>query len=234
MAFVDALYHGTAELDELLAKRAHSLRDLLYMVPCRRAVPVIDAPLEDVIAKLRPQVLVDARMRKHEHPETQRGLAPLTIGLGPNFEAGKNVDVAIETAWGVELGAVVRVGRTHDVAGEPMEIHGHARDRYLYAPVNGVFATGLNVGDRVVQGQEVARVGNTPICAPLSGCLRGITHDGAPVVRGSKIIEVDPRCDPRGVHGLGERPKRIAEGVLQAVNETPIGHDETHNWPPAN
>jgi hypothetical protein len=38
--------------------------------------------------------VIDARMRKRAVPEGQRGLAPLTIGLGPNFIAGENVDVA--------------------------------------------------------------------------------------------------------------------------------------------
>ena len=108
MAFVDALFQGTATLEGLLAKRARSLNTLPFMLKCRRAVPVSDAPLQDVVAEVHPQVLVDARMRKHDQPEAQRGLAPLTIGLGPNFDAGGNVDIAIETKWGDELGAVIR------------------------------------------------------------------------------------------------------------------------------
>lgn len=217
MAFVDALYEGTAELQGVLAKRARTLRDLWYMVRCPRAVPVVDEPLERVIATVRPEILVDARMRKRERPETQRGLAPLTVGLGPNFEPGVNVDVAIETAWGDELGAVLWCGRTRDLAGEPQTIAGHARDRYVYAPVAGIFTTPFNVGDAVVQGQQVARIGDTALAAPLSGYLRGLTHDGAPVQQGAKIIEVDPSGSKHAVAGLGERPRRIAEGVLKAI-----------------
>lgn len=219
MAFVDALFQGTAELEGLRAKRARDLGDLPPMLRCRRAIPIVDAALEDVVATVQPQVVVDARMRKHEVPESQRGLAPLTIGLGPNFEAGKNVDLAVETAWGEELGAVIRTGPTRALAGEPMSIEGHARDRYVYAPVAGLFATRYGIGDSVVQGQEVARIGETVIRAPISGCLRGITHDGVPVRMDTKVLEVDPRGDPRAVRGLGERPRRIAEGVLQAVND---------------
>jgi xanthine dehydrogenase accessory factor len=88
MAFVDALYQGTAELEGLLAKRACSLQDLLFMLRCRSAVPVVDALLDSVVAEIQREVLVEARMRKHDQPKAQRGLAPLTIGLGPNFEAG--------------------------------------------------------------------------------------------------------------------------------------------------
>jgi len=219
MAFVDALYQRTTNLEGLLAKRARTLQDLPFMLRCRRAVPVIDVPLEKVVAEVHPQVLVDARMRKRDQPEAQRGLAPLTIGLGPNFEAGNNVDIAIETKWGDELGAVIQKGSTQSLAGEPQTIAGHARDRYIYASAAGIFATQLNIGDAVEKGQEVARIGGSPVYAPLSGCLRGITHDGASVFEGSKIIEVDPRGDAQATHGIGERQRCIAEGVLKAVEE---------------
>lgn len=218
MAFVDALFEGKAELEGVLAKRAKTSADLTKMADCHRAVPVVEAPLQSVVSSLRPDVLVDARMRKRENPESQRGLAPLTIGLGPNFEAGANADVAIETAWGEELGAVIWSGRTRDLAGEPQELEGHARDRFVYAPVGGVFSTQLNVGDMVAQGREIARIGGTPVYAPLSGCLRGITHDGVRVLEGTKLVEVDPRGLVRAVYGIGERPRSIAQGVLEAVS----------------
>jgi len=214
MAFVDALYQGTAQLEGLIAKRARSLRDLPIMLDCRRAVPVIDGPLNDVVAAIRPDVLVDARMRKRDEPESQRGIAPLTIGLGPNFEAGGNVDIAIETQWGDDLGRVIRTGRSLALSGDPQPIDGHARDRYVYAPVAGTFFTRFNVGDLVTEGQEIARIGDTPVRAPLTGCLRGLTHDGAAVAVRTKIVEVDPRGDRTAVYGLGNRPKRIAIGVL--------------------
>jgi xanthine dehydrogenase accessory factor len=218
MAFVDALFGRVVNLEGVLGKRARTLDDLPHMVRCGRAVPVCDAPFEEVIATVRPDVLVDARMRKRVRPESQRGLAPLTIGLGPNFEAGANTDAVVETAWGDELGAVLWSGRTRDLAGEPQEIAGHTRTRYVYASCAGVFSTRFAVGDSVAQGQEIARIDGTPLHAPLSGCLRGLTHDGARVEAGTKVIEVDPRGIPQAVHGLGERPRRIAEGVLKAIN----------------
>jgi len=217
MAFVNAFFEGKAELEGVLAKRARTLADLTKMADCHRAVPVVEAPFESVMAAVRPDVLVDARMRKHEKAESQRGLAPLTIGLGPNFEAGKNTDAAVETAWGNELGAVLWSGRTRDLEGEPQELAGHARDRYVYAPVGGIFSTQLNVGDTVSQGREVARIGERPVYAPLSGCLRGISHDGVRVREGTKVVEIDPRGLAKAACGIGERPRLIAQGVLKAV-----------------
>ncbi len=217
MSFTNALYCGTSELDSTLAKRARSVDDLTQMVQCRRAIPVIDIEFRHVLAALQPDVLVDARMQKRCPPETQRGLAPLTVGLGPNFVAGQTTDVVVETAWGSHLGEIIRAGRALDLAGEPREIDGHARERFVYSPKTGTFHTPLDVGAMVVAGQPVGWIGTTQLYAPLSGCLRGLAHDGAWIEINAKIIEVDTRSSHALVHGVGERPKKIADGVVSIL-----------------
>ncbi|MBN8776396.1 MAG: hypothetical protein J0H13_06900, partial [Thiomonas arsenitoxydans] len=58
-----------------------------------------------------------------------------------------------------------------------------------------------------------------PLPAPLRGVLRGLTRSDVPVRRKTKLVEVDPRGDPALCFGLGERPMRIAQGVLQTVEQ---------------
>jgi xanthine dehydrogenase accessory factor len=94
-------------------------------------------------------------MRKHLAPEGQLGLASLTIALGPGFVAGRHADVVIETSWD-DLGRVITEGGSLPLSGEPREIDGHARDRYVYAPIAGMLRTQSRIGDTVRQGQEVA------------------------------------------------------------------------------
>jgi xanthine dehydrogenase accessory factor len=106
-----------------------------------------------------------------------------------------------------------------DVAGEPREIEGHARDRYVYAPCDGVFRTKARIGEEVRQGREVAEIGVTVLTAPLDGVLRGLTRRGVPVTTRTKVIEVDPRGAGAEVRGIGERPRRIADGVLAAIRD---------------
>lgn len=60
-------------------------------------------------------------------------------------------------------------------------------------------------------------MGDAALLAPLDGALRGLTHDDVPVAAGTKVIEVDPRGRVDDVRGIGERPRRIAEGVLSAM-----------------
>jgi xanthine dehydrogenase accessory factor len=219
MSFTDALYDGVTILAGVVGKRARDVADLTPMMRCRRAIPLTDVPIADVVGRLLPQIVVDARMRKRVEPEPQHDLAPVVVGLGPNYETGLNADVVVETAWGDDLGRVIRSGRSRDFAGEPRVIAGHGRDRYVYSPCAGEFTTALHIGDAVTAGQQVARVEYTVLTAPLSGRLRGLTHTGAQVTVGSKVVEIDPREASAQVFGLGERPMRIADGVLEAVSE---------------
>jgi xanthine dehydrogenase accessory factor len=222
MAFADAVFDGSCVLDGVTARRVE-LAALPAAVGDGRFVAVTIDELADVLEALEVDVLVDARMRKRERPERQIGLAPLTIGLGPNVVAGETTDIAIETQWGESLGEVLRAGATRALGGEPRSFDGVGRERFVYAPVEGVLRTSASIAQRVRAGEVVATIGESELAAPLDGILRGLTHDGVPVARGAKVVEVDPRGDVSKVVGLGERPRRIGEGVLRAISERELG-----------
>ena len=216
MAFTDAIFAGACELDGVRARRVET-DELAAALGGDEVLVNVTEEIDDVLAAIAPDVLVDARMRKRAQPEFQRGLAPLTIGLGPNFVAGETTDLAIETQWGDALGTVVTEGPTMPLGGEPRAFEGHARDRFVYAPVGGVLRTDKAIAQRVAAGEVVATIDGEPLHAPLDGILRGLVHDGVPVAEGAKVIEVDPRGDLSKVYGIGPRPRRIAEGVLEAI-----------------
>lgn len=217
MAFADAVFDGCATLAGVPAVRVEDPADLPPRLVAHASIPVVVADLPAVLAVVGPDVLVDARMRKRAQPEVQRGLAPLVIGLGPNFVAAETVDLAVETSWGEDLGRVVTRGATFPLEGEPRPLAGHGRDRYVYAPAAGVFRTRCRIGAAVRAGEVVAHLDGAPLLAPLNGVLRGLTRDGVPVAVGTKVVEVDPRGPDAVVTGIGERPGRIADGVLRAV-----------------
>ena len=217
MAFADAIFDGRATLDGVAAVRVDHPEAVMALLADRGAVPVAVGDFSVLLRLVAPDVLVDARMRKRDRPEAQRGLAPLAIGLGPNFVAGETIDIVVETSW-EQLGHVVTRGSALPLRGEPRPIAGHARDRYVCAPVAGTLRTACAIGQSVAAGEIVARIDGTTLTAPLSGVLRGLTHDGVQVAAGTKVIEIDPRGDPALVRGIGERPARIADGVLQAID----------------
>jgi xanthine dehydrogenase accessory factor len=231
MAFCDAIFDGCTALFGVSAQLIKDASELSARLAAHDHVPVITQDISRVLAVLRPEVLVDARMRKHDQPEIQIALAPFTVGLGPNFLAGETVHVAVETGWNEELGKVIWHGATRPLEGEPQTIAGHARDRYVYAPAAGTFRTVHQIGDIVSAKQKIAYVDDIPLCAPIGGILRGLTHDGVLVAKKAKVIEVDPRGKQASISGIAERPGRIAAGVLQAIQAWEKYHLLVQNEP---
>jgi xanthine dehydrogenase accessory factor len=214
MAFTDAFFDGVAVLDGVSCRR---IERLVELAEPSDGIAATALPLDDVVEYVRPAVLVDARMRKRATPEPQRHLAPLTIGLGPNFVAGVTTDLVVETSWGERLGTILTEGTSEPLAGEPRTYGGHARDRFVYAPAPGLFRTAACIADRVQEGQVVATLDGIGLTAPLDGILRGLTHDGVHIEQGTKCIEVDPRGDLRFVTGIGERPGALGDAVVKAA-----------------
>jgi xanthine dehydrogenase accessory factor len=230
MAFCDAIFDGCAALEGVDAQFFDDIPKAAAHLSRHDLIPLSTLDLSDILDALNPEILVDARMRKHYQPEIQISLALFTIGLGPNFIAGETIHAAVETGWNENLGEVVWQGATRPLEGEPQTIAGHARDRYIYAPAEGIFHTTLQLGQMVTAGQEIARINEIPLCAPIDGMLRGLTHDGVPVAKKTKIIEVDPRGKQARIGGIPERPRRIAAGVLSAIR-TWEARRRTHNPP---
>ena len=210
MSFADSLFDGAATLEGLTCTRADDTTHL------GDGLVSTAAPYSGARAAFRPDVLVDARLRKRAVPEDMRTDAPLTIGLGPGFDAWKNCHVAVETSWAA-LGRIVRDGATLPLAGEPKALGGAGRERLVYSPQGGIFRTRAEIGDAATAGAQIGTVDGAPIVAPMSGVIRGLVHDGVPVTAGTKLLEIDPRADAV-VTGLGERPRVIAGSVLEIVS----------------
>ncbi len=216
MAFTDAIFDGRCELAGVVAVRVDAVEEVVPAAKSRAWIPVVvSLDLAGLLAALAPEVMVDARMRKRERPERQRGLAPLTIGLGPNFVARDTVDIVIETAWD-DLGGIIDTGGARPLAGEPRPLAGHGRERFVYASVAGVLRSGARIGQPVAAGDVVAVIGSTQVVAPIPGSIRALTRDGVPVAAGTKVLEIDPRGQG-AVGAIGERPGRIAASVLEVV-----------------
>lgn len=214
-SFADAVFDGTVTLEGVVCRRVEDAAT--WARDGAQGIVLSILPQESLLSLLKPALLVDARVRKRAVPVDQRGLVPLVIGLGPNFVAGGNVDIAVETAWGEDLGRVITSGPTGVFAGEPKPIAGYGRERYVYSPVAGILRTAHVIGQKVAEGETVAQIGNLDIRAPKSGILRGLVRDGVTVAVGTKAVEVVP--DGAKVFGVGERPAAIAAGVVAALRQ---------------
>jgi xanthine dehydrogenase accessory factor len=145
------------------------------------------------------------------------GLAPLVVGLGPGFVAGRNADVVIETKRGHDLGRVIYRGSAQPDTGKPGSVMGLAEERVIRAPKTGRFHSCLDLGAIVDQGDMVGLIGDTEVRAPISGLLRGLVSDGIDVREGRKMGDVDPRGSAIDAATISDRGRAIGGGVLEGI-----------------
>jgi xanthine dehydrogenase accessory factor len=217
MAYASAVYEGRVTLDGVIAEHAPTLKQALMLLRSRSAIPVLASAEGHTLTALKPQVIVDARLRKKERSTSRASDAPLVIGLGPGFTAGVEAHVVIETNRGPNLGRIITEGEADPYTGEPIAIGGHSKDRYLYSPCAGIFRTPLDLGARVEAGHVVGNVEGTPLVAKVGGIIRGIVKDGLSVSAGTKLADIDPRGDPTYLSELSQKAWIIADAVLSAI-----------------
>ena len=217
----EAVYDGETIVEGMKAIRIFSWEQAEKIIESG-AVPVLVDPEGASIDMLHPRIVIDAILAKR-NLGTHRKMAPLTIGLGPGFCGGKDVDVVIETKRGHNLGRVIYSGMAAPNTGIPGMVGGYAKERVLHAPVEGTFKGYAGIGDIVEAGAPVAAViGNdgtaTPLTAAFSGIVRGLLRDGYPVTKGFKVADIDPRKEElANCFTISDKARCIAGSVLEVV-----------------
>lgn len=219
MAFHDALYDDRAAVDGTVARRAETAIEILDALAEPGAVIVTHRQLTDIIPLKSPGVIVDARMQKSRTTPDLRGLARLTIGVGPRFAVNCNCDIAIET-HPASTGALVQNGETRRADGIARALGGVGKERFVYSTCDGAWRTPLDVGALVFRGVVLGYQDRLAVRAPMDGFLRGIARDGVHAPAGVKLVEIDPRGRLARWTGSDERGRRIAEAVVVAIQKT--------------
>lgn len=216
VAFSEAMYDGEATVEGVTARRVENLDEILQ---CwwNGMIPVIRDETASWVSRIKPVVFVDAAIAKRNLGTTME-MAPLVIGLGPGFTAGKDVHLVIETKRGHRLGRIIREGAAIANTGIPGIIGGYGKERVIHSPAAGQFKAIAHIGDVVAKGDLIAHVGEVPVTASLDGVLRGILRDGLMVPEHFKIADIDPRLSEReNCFTISDKARTIAGGVLQAV-----------------
>jgi xanthine dehydrogenase accessory factor len=215
VSFAEAVYSGQVTVEGVTARLADdAMLGLAFTV--LGEVPVIVDVADDVLARMRPAIVVDARLAKR-NLGTRREDAQLVVGLGPGFTAGQDCHVVVETNRGPNLGRVYWTGSAEPDTGQPEPVQGKAGQRVLRAPAEGEFQGYRAIGDLVQPGEVLASVGGQPIAAPFAGVLRGMLHDGVPVTAGMKVGDVDPRGLREYCFLISDKARSIGGGVLEAA-----------------
>ncbi len=215
VAFASAVYEGSVEVEGVVAKLATDLNEARILLQ-QDIVPVVIDVAGDVLPKLEPHVVVDARLAKR-NLGTRITDAAIVVGLGPGFRAGQDVHAVIETNRGHNLGRVILHGNAQPDTHVPGLVLGYGRERVVWAPCAGFFRTLLQIGCHVEAGQVVAMVSEHPVRTGISGVLRGILQDGLWVQEGQKVGDVDPRSVVEHCFTISDKSRAVGGAVLEAI-----------------
>jgi xanthine dehydrogenase accessory factor len=215
VCFCEALHQGWQTVEGVQAVKAADVSGVERAWDTGQ-IPLLVDPEARLLPRLAPDVLVDATLAKR-NLGTRLGDAPLVIGLGPGFSAGRDVHRVIETNRGHNLGRVIAAGAAEADTGIPGTIAGYSLERVLRAPATGVFSTRRRIGERVRSGEAVGAVAGAAVTARLDGILRGLIRPGTPVTAGLKLGDVDPRGEESYCHTISDKARAVAGGVLEAI-----------------
>lgn len=230
-ALCPALRQGRWRVEDLVGVRAGSWAEasgLLEVSTGRRTtedalvVPVLADPEATLLDAVRPWAVVDAVLAKR-NLGTTRAMAPVTVGCGPGFAAGEDVDYVVETMRGHDLGRVISSGPACPNTGIPGLIAGRAAERVLHSPVAGVVQVRRGIGEVVAKGEVLCVVHDEDghdhdVRSVIAGVVRGMIPDGFRVRKGFKIADVDPRTElADSVDTISDKSRSVGGGALDAV-----------------
>lgn len=220
VAFSEAVYEGKSIVEGMECILVKSLTEAYEVMKSGRPALMVDRDCK-VLQEVRPFALVDGILAK-KNLGTNREMAEITIALGPGFEAGKDVDLVIETMRGHDLGRIIEKGFAVKNTGIPGMIAGYDKERVIHSAGKGVLHGKKVIGDFVNEGETIAEImtdeGTIEVKASISGILRGLIRDGYPVTVGFKIADIDPRTSEKeNCHTISDKARCIAGSVLEGI-----------------
>ena len=224
-AFSEAVYDGEAQVEDMHCTLCKSFAEAQAVMD-RGDVAMLVDPLCDILGEVRPFALVDAILAK-KNLGTSLAMADIVVALGPGFEAGKDAHIVIETMRGHNLGRMYEHGFAIPNTGVPGLIAGHADDRVIHAPADGVIENLSDIGDIVEEGQTLALIhgkneegepADVPVQATFTGLLRGLIRSGYQVKKGLKIADIDARKEQqKNCFTISDKARCLGGSTLCAV-----------------
>ena len=216
VAFCDAVFEGKTVVENMTCVLAEE-KSQLEGIWENRQIPLMIDPEGKIIKSLNPVAVIDGILAK-KNLGTNRNMAPITIGLGPGFQAPADVNAVIETKRGHNLGRVIYDGSAAANTGIPGLIAGYGKERVTHAPATGVIQNQHEIGDLVKEGEVIALIGKTEVKASLTGVLRGIIKNGFSVTKGLKIADIDPRKEEqKNCFTISDKARCVGGGALEAL-----------------
>lgn len=215
VSFSNAVYEKEMTVEGVTARLAEN-EEQVGQAFADGAIPVLIDPSASCRSYFEPEVLVDAILAK-KNLGTGLGDAPLVIGVGPGFYAGRDCHLVVETMRGHSLGRVIEQGEAIPNTGIPGDVGGYTIERLIRSEAEGIFNPYVQIGDLVKRGQPVAESGGMEIHARMDGIVRGMLYPGLWVNKGMKCGDIDARCEREHCFTISDKARSIAGGVLEGI-----------------
>ena len=216
VCYGQAVYEKEFLLEGIVSKRADNLDEIKNIWADGRIPVYIDSQIE-IVSNIKPIAVIDAIIAK-KNLGMRKGIAPITIALGPGFEAGKDVDAVIETQRGHNLGRIIFEGFAAENTGVPGIIKGYGKERVIHAPASGKLKIVHDIGSIVQKDEIIAYIDSVPVYASLTGLIRGMIREGSIVEKGLKISDIDPREEElKNCYTISDKARTISGGVAEAL-----------------
>lgn len=212
----EAIYDGECNVEDIVAKKADSLEEMYNVLNENKVCIIVDSK-GDLIEKIKPIAVIDGTLCK-KNIGTNKSMAEITIALGPGYEAGKDVDIVIETNRGHNLGRLIFEGPAEKNTGIPGVIKGYGKERVVYSPCAGKLHIIKDIGDLVEKGEPICKISDEYVYATMSGLLRGMIREGFEVKKGFKIADIDPRIEEKkNCDLISDKARCIGGAVLEGI-----------------
>ncbi len=235
VSFSEAVYDGKITVEGVTAVRV--TKNGIDKAHRKGKVAVIVDPDCTILKERKFDIVIDARSAK-SNLGTKKSEAPIVVGIGPGFEAGKDCHAVVESLAGHDLGRVYYKGKAAKNTGKPAPPEYYLlacslspcsagldpESLVVRAPSEGTFERIKEIGDVVEKGAVLGRIGSKDVVAGERGIIRGLIHDGVYVTKGLKLGDIDPTCIKKRCITISEKANAIAGGVLEACEFLSLKH----------
>lgn len=211
----EAMYKGSVTIEDFTVRKVKNELEIKNTWEDGE-IPIVADEEGKFIKIFKPLAVIDAILAK-KNLGTTKDMAPIVIGLGPGFNASKDVDLVIETNRGHHLGRLIFKGKPQENTGNPGNIKGFTTERILRSPNDGEIKVLKDIGSVVKCGEVVGYVGDEEIKSNLDGMVRGMIREGSKVFKGMKIGDIDPRIDINYTKTISDKARAIGGGVLEGI-----------------
>jgi xanthine dehydrogenase accessory factor len=215
VCFSEAIYDHVKTIEGITGERTLPSMEHIYRVWREGKIPVLADPELSAKPLLRPDVLVNAMMLGRE-TSTRLTDASLVIGIGPGFTGGGDVHMIVETDK-LSAGKILLEGKSGEGTGKPAGNDNSLAVTVIRAAEAGVFITEKNLGDAVLAGDIIGKLGEITLEAPVSGILSGLLRNEVKVLANARLAEIDPVNDKSVCLGIQDKMRLVSGGVLEAI-----------------